>query len=51
MNVLIFQDLFFYMEHIIFLGMIASRLFSLLQDYLVSMIHMHYQIGQMKQDI
>ena len=30
MNVLIFQDLFFYMEHIIFLGIIASRLFSLL---------------------
>ena len=28
MNVLIFQDLFFYMEHIIYLGIIASRLFS-----------------------
>ena len=30
MNALIFQDLFFYMEHIIFLGIIACRLFSLL---------------------
>ena len=30
MNVLIFQDLFFYMEHIQFLGIIASRLFSML---------------------
>ena len=30
MNVLIFQDLFFYMEHIIFLGILASRLFSML---------------------
>ena len=30
MNVLIFQDLFFYMENIIFLGIIANRSFSLL---------------------
>ena len=30
MNVLIFQDLFFYMEHIIFLGIIANKLLSLL---------------------
>ena len=30
MNVFIFQDLFFYMEHIIFLGIIANRSISLL---------------------
>ena len=30
MNVLIFQDLFFYMEQITFLGIIANRSFSLL---------------------
>ena len=33
MNVLIFEDLYiFYMEHIIFLGIITSRLFSLLSS-------------------
>ena len=30
MNLLIFQDMFFHIEHIMFLGIIASRLFSLL---------------------
>ena len=30
MNVLIFQDWFFYMEHVIFLVIIANRSFSLL---------------------
>ena len=32
MKVLIFLDLFFYMEHTIFLGIIANRSFSLLSS-------------------
>ena len=44
MKVLIFLDLFFYMEYNIFMGIIAPSY----QGNVVSMMHIRYQIRQIK---